>query len=242
MGGFQSKYNATNFETAKGGLTQTILATQSPLSTTESFSIRKQSAMNKREFTVSDSTQNKLYSTRVVPGTAYWFDLLDKKGKPIICVARTHMLNITWDLFSIDVPVWEGQECDEKIASKCKDDNAKLYRLGQFKFSAMGQNHGQFYLYQSSDGGKDKRGVLDTSTSLLQVEKILSMKQKFQTMTPESTSSLIGYWDWSGAAMQLQLAAGTDIALHSVAAVITHMIVMQQAAGGAGAGAGTGAF
>ena len=242
MGGHQSKYDATNFETAQGGLTKTILSTQPPLSATETFVLRKESAMNKREYTVSDSEQHTIYTTKLVPGTAYWFDLLDKAGKPNIRIARTNMLNITWDLFSIDAPMWEGQECDETIAEKCKDDNAKLYRLGQFKFSAMGQSRGDFFLYQSSDE-KDKRGVLDTSTSLLLVEKVRSMKQKFQTMTPDNTNSLIGYWDWSGNALQLRLAAGTDVALHSIAAVITHMIVMQQAAGvGAGAGAGTGAF
>lgn len=236
MGGFQSKYNATNFETAKGNCTKTIMG-DAPVTTLANFSIVKQSAMNKREFFVSDGTKS-LFSTKAVANTARWFDLVDAQGKAVIRLGRTHMFNITWDLYQIDAPVWEGQQADEKMTAKSTDD-VKLYRLGQLKMSAMGQNHGQFYLYAEGD---DKQGVLDTTTSLLRLEKIRSFSQKWQTMNPDNTYSLVGYWEWNGHSMNLHLAAGTDVALHAAAAIVMDLIHLDQVGGAGGAGAGAGAF
>lgn len=102
MGAASSKIYTTDWEKADGHLKHNYetLDRSAPFKNHHSL-VLQHNEHSQRDIIVKDENFEILYSTRAVPGTAFWFDVCKFGGEPILQV-RGHPWGNIWDIVSSD--------------------------------------------------------------------------------------------------------------------------------------------
>lgn len=242
MGGVTSKYDTTNWEIANGGITKakgTIDAGSDPTNKAlTAISCIKKQNINDHDFTIVNAEKGDLlYETEVQKGTMRWLNLKNKDGERVFAV-QAGTFRFVWEIYSMS-PNWYGQQVDEKATASDRRGQP-LYRKLQIEFDAW-KFHAKVYRYHKDLS--ENCGVV-WKEPILVCQEIWSWGAKFQTLQNENDANLVGYWDWDlkgKHTMNVKLAANSDIALHSLLAVISNLVYIDRNASSA-AGASAGAF
>jgi hypothetical protein len=119
MGGATSKLDENDWEKADGKLQddEFTLDGSAPTEAYEVYYLTKK-GVNQREFDVTDSYKNLLYTTRAVPGTIACFDLMGRgideyRLRVYVDIARRY-----WTVCRFDVPTFPGQKTDQCATEK----------------------------------------------------------------------------------------------------------------------------
>lgn len=114
MGGGTSKFDVTDWARASGELqsSQQTIDGSPPTSEYKIITLIKR-GMNQREFDIVDEKQNLLYTTRPVPGTLAWFDVLGPTScgtyEDLLLRIQVDLARRTWMVYRYNTPVFEGQ-------------------------------------------------------------------------------------------------------------------------------------
>jgi hypothetical protein len=143
MGGGTSKFDDTDWEKANGTFNgEALLDTidgGSPTSRYQKYELHK-NAYNQREFNVVDAEDKTLlFTTKAVPGTLAWFDVLGPTScgdyKDLKLRVQVDLSRRTWIVYRYHTPVFQGQKPAKLPVRKGlddtkdnPDDNAKLYK------------------------------------------------------------------------------------------------------------------
>jgi hypothetical protein len=229
MGGAASHFAETNWETADGGLKEAseTFDGAKPVEEHSIFHIKKKNVVNQRECELRDEDDVLHYSTIATPGTTKDLDVLDKDGNKLYHVSTDHTRS-KWEIYSYKSN-FEGQTTAEKGELKVEDP---LYHKACVTI-AWDKYHGVVSVYQQSQ--EDTKGML-SKEPLIKVEEIKSITPQFQSFIPKQIPSLhttlVGYWVREKTAkmdrIKMHLAKGTDIALHTILAVITNLVQVER--------------
>ena len=142
MGGATSRFEETDWTRATGRLIaqedeqdHPTIDGSSPTRSYRQYEIIKQSKMtSQREFEVLDpKKRHRLYTTRAVPGTLAWFDVLGPNldqidGDDLKLRVETDLSRQTWMVYRYHTPVFEGQRPATLKVRKGLADGVKLYK------------------------------------------------------------------------------------------------------------------
>lgn len=230
MGGASSHFADTDWDKVDGGLRDAsqTLDGKAPTEAHTILTLRKQTLVNQRDFTITDDAEDLLYRTTAIEGTTKNFLLLDALDETIFCV-QTDKVHAEWVIFSYQ-PNWEGQQATTE----------GMYRKARIDIT-WNKNHGELRLYAPSD--KDPMGDIDRVAvePLLVCEEIRSITAQFQSYAPPKfhlekvlIPPLVGWWVWEHTArrhqLKMHLAKGTDIALHCIVAIVCNMVQVEKQA------------
>jgi hypothetical protein len=176
-----------------------------------------------REYQVKNGNGNVIFSTKKVDKLVKGFDLLNDKGTTILRVDSTYS-NRTWHIFQVDTPVFEGQRPDPEPSSKTGHD---LFRKASVFYPKAEQHSALVHMFRNDDATQDVETVL-------KLERCGGgVKWAFQTMRVDDgcTQSLVGHCKWEGSPipmtkeehMVVDLAKGSDLALHVILAVLANL-------------------
>ena len=266
MGGATSRFAETDWDGIVHEATEEALDFGGLAPAHTILTLQKSSSLvNQREFEIRDiDTDQLLYKSKPIEGTSKWFDLCDAStGEQLFCIQTTDNRHDHWMIFRYNKPNWEEQQpCCEDLAlphpstspsstkeevkdKNIDDDNVtRLYRTARMDIN-WNMDHGNVYKYVQGihDGEPDNRkGVLSTEHSVLQVEEIASKTAQYQSFVPYSENSiansllkhppLVGCWTWEHTSnrhqMKMHLASGADIALHCISAIVTNMVYVER--------------
>jgi hypothetical protein len=143
MGGGTSKFDDTDWEKANGTFNGEALVDTIdgglPTSRYQTYELQK-NAYNQREFNVVDTMDKTLlFTTKAVPGTLAWFDVLGPTScgdyKDLKLRVQVDLSRRTWIVYRYHTPVFQGQKPAKLPVRKGLDDtkdnpdeNAKLYK------------------------------------------------------------------------------------------------------------------
>jgi len=124
MGGTTSLFEQNNWERASGRISNAseTIDGADPTDSYNTYYLTKR-ALNQREFDVTDSDHNLLYTTRAVPNTLSCFDVLGPRIDDY--VLRVSVLDIAkrhWIVLRFNERCFEGQTRDEDESKKAQDD------------------------------------------------------------------------------------------------------------------------
>ena len=151
MGGATSRFEDTNWDAANGQL-ESISDTIDGCPPTERYEMYEilKKAVNQREFDIVDSNQNLLYTTRPVPGTLAWFDVL---GPGSVGEYQDYRLRVhvdlsrrTWVVYRYSKPVFAGQ----KPAMKCTPQLGNKTNAAETGNDDDGKPLQQYELYKTA--------------------------------------------------------------------------------------------
>ena len=125
MGGTLSKLKQTDWATADGNLA-------SPDSTVDGAPPTKEYAVyyltkkgvNQREYDITDSEKNLLFTTRAVPGTIVGFDVLGRGIDDFVLRVTADLARRYWIIYRYSIPAFEGQIPDKAESEKAAADLA----------------------------------------------------------------------------------------------------------------------
>mmetsp|Transcript_9987 Transcript_9987/g.29548 ORF Transcript_9987/g.29548 Transcript_9987/m.29548 type:complete len:262 (-) Transcript_9987:120-905(-) len=184
-----------------------------------------------REYEVRDDQGDIVYTTKKAEKLEKGFDLLEPDGDGdvgrVILRVDSTFSNRTWHVFNVDKPCFEGQRPAPGPSEKA---SAKLYRKATVFFEKGKEHCALVHMFREGE----ESGDVDT---ILRVERCnagMHVKWHFQTMIPGKTEEetktmpLVGYWKWVGSMvplamddkMEMDLAKGSDKALHVILAVL----------------------
>jgi hypothetical protein len=115
MGGATSRFQETNWETSNGQL-ESVADTIDACPPTEKYNVYDliKRGVNQRDFDILDSQQNLLYTTRAVPGTLAWFDVLGPKSmgdfQDLKLRVQVDLSRRTWIVYRYHQPLFAGQK------------------------------------------------------------------------------------------------------------------------------------
>jgi hypothetical protein len=221
MGATSSKVYVTDWEKADGHLHHDeTLDRSSPFANHRTLLLRpshKAHSSAQRDFQVVNEAGDTLYyTTRGVPNTAFWFDIL-KNEEPMLQV-RGHPWGTEWDIYAYHAPSFVGQEP--------VSPGAPLYLKARV------------LLNWTKDSAKvqlchKKNAKLEWSDPVLIYDDTNFLMGKGQTHLPADTN-LVSYCesmtadterDQPGAhPIKLELAKGCDVALHIILTVIANVV------------------
>ena len=234
MGNSPSRYDETDWNEANGGLTsasETVDGSE-PTSSYIQISMSPRAACNTaslplvgqfvpapREYQVKDADGNVIFSTKKVEKLEKGFDLLDKKGATVLRVDSTYS-NRTWHIFQVGTPVFEGQRPDPEPSEKTGQE---LFRKASVSYPKDELHTAMVHMFRNDDDA-------DVDT-VLKLERCGGPKWHFQTMRLDGTQTLVAYMKWEGSPipmikeehMVMDLAKGSDLALHVVLAVLANL-------------------
>lgn len=231
MGGSASRFDSTDWETVSGGVTETIDSAE-PTNKHTVFTLTPRLPFHQRSFHVHDHDGTLVYTTRALVTTLKWFEVLNAMDKPLLRV-HTNPSRRKWEIYTFE-PNWPEQapEGRWRFDKAPLEKPLPLYRKACVYVSANYQTASVHLYLQSTH---DLQGIIGSS-SLLRVEAIKSTSAQYQTFVPsedESTTSdgpppLVGFWSWEGEKTDqkiiLDLANGTDAALHIVLAIAADLV------------------
>lgn len=238
MGGAASKFDETDWAKADGGLRETADTIDGSMPTMHHsiVTLKKLNMVNQRDYDIRDDQDILLYTTKAVQGTAKWFDFYGKGGEKLFRV-QTDALRDKWDIFAYGKPAFAGQQPD---ADATKQAGEPLYRKAKVLVT-WNKHNGDVHLYGEAkgEGEKDAAGVVQDD-SILKVEEIRSITSQFQSYVPQGMDiahpPLDGHWIWEHTIkthkIKMNLAKGTDVALHCLLAVMTNMVSLERNAAG----------
>ena len=237
-------------------------STTLPTSENMVVTFSKTKSVSQRDYTIKDKdTGNILYKTFEIVGTTKWFDLYlpnsdndDKEGEGIkVCRVQTDETHKYWDICRYGSNQFDGQEKEEGDAPLFKSCRVSLGNATFFDGSNSSNMHVNFY---KSDH-KDKTGVLgdnymkvrihpilfDTHLNNFhfQIEKVKGQEEQYQTLLYSKKNDLVSYWNFDESTddtdehpdvATLHIAKSSDLALHIIMVVITHMIDVERSVKG----------
>ena len=238
MGNSPSRYNDTDWNEASGGLTtasETIDGSE-PTSAYMQISMVPritplplvgQFVPAPREYQVKDaSSGNVLFSTQKVDKLEKGFDLLDKDGSTVLLRVDSTYSNRRWHIYQVGKPVFEGQRPDPEPSAKTGQE---LFRKASVFYPKDELHTAMVHMFRTTKDTVDDNDV-DT---VLKLERCGGpAKWHFQTMRLDDTQNLVAYWKWEGGVpipmmkeeyMVIDLAKGSDLALHIVLAVMASL-------------------
>ena len=118
MGGGTSKFDENDWSKADGSLVD-LLDTVDGCPPTEEYQVYElvKKGVNQREFDVLDSQQNLIYTTRAVPGTLAWFDVLGPAScggyQDLRLRVQVDLSRRTWIVYRYHEPLFAGQKSVE---------------------------------------------------------------------------------------------------------------------------------
>ncbi|KAL7579425.1 hypothetical protein ACA910_014089 [Epithemia clementina (nom. ined.)] len=146
MGGATSKLKETDWDLTDGKLTDSseTIDGAPPTSRYGIYHLTKR-GVNQREFDITDSESNLLYTTRQVPGTIACFDVLGKE-------LDSHLLRVTvdiarryWTVYRFEVATFEGQKPDKEATEKLVAE-----RLHEAEADPMVENFNTPFLFRKA--------------------------------------------------------------------------------------------
>mmetsp|Transcript_9029 Transcript_9029/g.18438 ORF Transcript_9029/g.18438 Transcript_9029/m.18438 type:complete len:256 (-) Transcript_9029:1807-2574(-) len=183
--------------------------------------------MTTREYDVIDASDNTIFTTQSVPKLASGFDLV-RDDVPVLRVDSTFS-NRTWNVYTIDEPVFEGQKPIPEATAKT---GVNLYRKATIVFEkGTADHHALVYMFRASSS--------DDVDTVLVVERckegMTDVHWHFQTSLPPkgggelASQPLVGYWKWAGSnipltmddKIEMELVQGSDLALHVILAIVS---------------------
>jgi hypothetical protein len=118
MGGGTSKFDENDWSKADGSLAD-LADTVDGCPPTEEYQVYElvKKGVNQREFDVLDSRQNLIYTTRAVPGTLAWFDVLGPAScgdyQDLRLRVQVDLSRRTWIVYRYHEPLFAGQKSVE---------------------------------------------------------------------------------------------------------------------------------
>eukprot|EP00545_Synedropsis_sp_CCMP1620_P005711 CAMPEP_0119005612 /NCGR_PEP_ID=MMETSP1176-20130426/1830_1 /TAXON_ID=265551 /ORGANISM="Synedropsis recta cf, Strain CCMP1620" /LENGTH=240 /DNA_ID=CAMNT_0006957445 /DNA_START=75 /DNA_END=797 /DNA_ORIENTATION=- len=219
MGATSSKVYVTDWDKADGHLHHDeTVDKSSPFRKHETLHLspsRKVHASGQRDFQVINEAGDTLYyTTKAVPNTAFWFDLL-KNDEPMVQV-RGHPWGKEWDIYAYHAPSYSGQEPDAASAA--------LYLKARVLLNWTKDNAKVQLCHK-----KKKDSKQEWSDPVLVYDDINFLMGKGQTHLPSNTN-LVSYSENLTTAagnkhlIRLELAKGCDVALHVILTVIANVV------------------
>lgn len=237
--------------------TSSCISGTTTLPTSEKMTVTfsKTSAVSQRDYTIKNKdTGSILYKTFEIVGTTKWFDLLlpadnndsddNKNGEGTkVCRVQTDETHKYWDIFRYGNNQFDGQKEEET-----GDANNHLFKscrvtLGNASFFD-GSNSSNMHVNFYKNNPKDKTGIL--GENYLKVEKVKGEEEAYQTTLyhkatttngKNKTNDLVSFWkfeksddtaDDKKVVSTLHIAKSSDLALHIILVVITHMIHVER--------------
>ena len=139
MGGGLSLLQETDWEKADGklrGAHETIDGAP-PLEEYGVFELTKK-GVNQREYDVTDSEKNLIFTTRAVPGTIACFDVLGKGIDEYLLRVTVDLARRYWIIYRYDTPSFEGQIADKAESEKASTDYPERNLLGPLQLFKRG--------------------------------------------------------------------------------------------------------
>jgi hypothetical protein len=132
MGGTVSLFEQNDWANADGGLTadDDTIDGRPPTASYEIYTLLKKAIVaNQREFDVTDSKSNLIYTVRPSTGTIAGFDVLGVKGGPneedLLLRVTVDIARRYWIIYRVNKPFFPGQIPDEEATSKFATDLTK---------------------------------------------------------------------------------------------------------------------
>jgi hypothetical protein len=189
-----------------------------------------------REYQIKDGNGLVIFSTKKADKLVNGFDLVhhdnnNNNNKIILRVDSTYS-NRTWHIFQVGTPVFEGQRPDPEPSSKTGQD---LFRKASVFYPKGEQHSALVHMFRNaSNSNTDDNNAEGDVDTVLKLERCGGgVKWAFQTLRLDgsSTQSLVAYCKWEGSPipmtkeehMVMDLAKGSDLALHVILAVLANL-------------------
>jgi hypothetical protein len=224
MGQSTSRYAETNWATADGGLTKAeecLSDYMGPTETKTDLTLVKK-GMTERQYEVQDKDGKVIFKTirqdevtevlgfNIVPA----FYVCDPSGKKLYFVTSQSTKREVWYFFVADKPVYPGQERD--AAEKRNRPDIPLYKRAICSVNVT-KDHCDIKFIEAGGAEKD----------VLEVEECKRIPAEYQSL-PTGSTELCAFWKWDNDLavhkVQLELAKGTDVALHVVMVVLENIL------------------
>jgi len=224
MGQSTSRYAETNWDTADGGLSKAEECLSDYMGPTEAKTeiTLVKTGITERQYEVQDKDGKVIFKTMrqdeitEVPGfnTIPSFYICDPNGKKLYFVTSRSTKREEWYIFVVDKPAYPGQDRDANEARDRPD-------TPMFKRATCSVNitKDQCDVKFVQPGGELK--------DVLKVEECRRIPAEYQTC-PAGSTDLCAYWKWDNNLavhkVRLELAKGTDVALHVVMVVLENIL------------------